>query len=383
MREMPRFAAVAGLVLLGLSAPSRPSVGACCVAYDYNHAQTVVRDGVIRTISQRIDELERTLVAKLNDVIEALRQHSGQRLEESQREMRGLENLFATQDAREVERRISDARFEAARRSSPSGMACNIITGVGASTPAARIVAAARERRVDDIMDHLMGATPRTRSSESAMAGLIQRIEEICATHGTRDLVAAGVCASAAREEAVSPALSAHSLFAHAALPPAEARASALFGAAALGRPVGPVPLDIAGRADAVETLARMQTAAARQSGAALVLADMAARRQPIESPELRQWAQATAARLRGQLSAVDVANGVSALAVLELRAHQWFHDPEWLAQIDTNPEMAPRSTAQIAAFLAVLGYEQYRQMELMNLNLALLLSTVEEGLRR
>lgn len=367
-----RFLAGVPLVVAGLVFVSPASAQR---GYDYGHAERVVRDGVIQRVNTRIDQME-------NAIVEALRLHSGQRLEENQRLLRGLENLFAGQDAREVERRISDVRTQSAISSSPSPMTCNLITGVGASASAPVAISAVREQRVGDAMDFMMGVTDRTRSSETASAGLLQRIDEICATDGTRDMVAVGVCAEARRDAPISPALNANVLVGRAVHSQDDTRATALFTATALGRPVGPLPRDVARRPDAVDFVAQMQTSAARQSAAATVLADIAARRRPIESEDLRRWAEGTAPQVLGYQPSGNFPHGVSSHAVLELRANQWFNNPQWLAQIDTNPQMAPRSTAQIAAFLAHLGFEQYRQLEMINLNLALLLSMMEETTR-
>jgi hypothetical protein len=364
------YSSAACLAILVLSSPAFAQRG-----YDYGHAERVVRDGVIQRVNQRIDQME-------NAIVEALRLHSGQRLEENQRMIRALENLFSTQDGREVERRLSDARFQAARQSSPSPLTCNIITGVGASASAPIAIAVAREQRVGDVMEFMTGSTTRTRSAEGVSAGMIQRIEETCSTDATADMVASGVCASVRKSEPISPALNANVMIGRAVHSRDDSRSTALFTATALGRPVGPLPANVAQRPDAVEFVAQLQTSAARQSAAATVLADIAARRRPIENEELRRWAEGTAPQVLGYRLNNNFPEGVSAHAALELRANQWFNNPQWLAQIDTNPQMAPRSAAQILAFLAHLGFEQYRQLEMMNMNLALLLSLTEEGTR-
>ena len=358
------------VVVLVLSFPAFAQRG-----YDYGHAERVVRDGVIQRVNARIDQME-------TSIIEALRLHSGQRLEENQRLIRALENLFSTQDGREVERRLSDVRFQAARQSSPSPLTCNIITGVGASASVPAVIAMAREQRVGDIMEFMAGSTTRTQSAVGVSAGMMQRIEEICLTDATADMVAAGMCAAAQKSDPISPAMNANVLIGKSVHSRDELRSTALFTANALGRPIGPLPANIAQRPDAVDFVAQLQTSAARQSGAAVVLADIAARRRPIENEELRRWAEGTAPQVIGYRPNNNFPNGVSAHSVLELRANQWFNNPHWLAQIDTNPQMAPRSTAQILAFLAHLGFEQYRQLEMMNMNLALLLSLTEEGVR-
>lgn len=362
-----------GVIILCLAVPS---VAFGQRGYDYTHAERVVRDGVIQRVNERIEQME-------SSIVEALRLHSGQRLEENQRLLQALQNLFSAQDAREVERRVSDVRTHSAISSSPSPITCNLITGVGASASAPVAIAVAREQRVGDVMDFLTGATSRTWSGESTARGLIQRIDEICATDATQQMVAAGVCGEARKQEPVSPALNANVLIGRSVHSQEESRSSALFTATALGRPLGPLPRDVAQRMDAVEVVASAQTSAARQSAAATVLADIAARRRPIENEDLRRWAEGTAPQVLGYQPSNNFPNGVSAHAVLELRANQWFNNPQWLAQIDTNPNMAPRSTAHILAFLAHLGFEQYRQMEMMNMNIALMLSMLEERTRQ
>lgn len=373
MRRRALFA-----IALAAMVAASEAEAACCVAYDYSHAERVVRDGVIQAITQRIDQLERS-------IWEALRLHSGQRLEEAQRTIRAMENLAQVQDAREIERRLSDVRVHAARTASPSPAACNIITGTAASGLGglAPAVAATRAERVHDVMEFLTGGSPRTRTAESAIAGLAQRVVEICETDGTEDMVRAGICRRAARTGAISPALNAMSLLGAAAHGPEEMRAAALFTTAVLGRPVGPLPAGAAQAPNAVELVAGFQTSAARQSVAATALADAAARRRPVQEDALRRWAEGTASQTIGyRPDGTNFPAGVSDLAAMELRSRQWFFNPNWVAQVDTNPDAAAKATAQIAAWLSVLGYEQFRQLEMLNITLATILALLEERSR-
>lgn len=366
--------------------PNRQADSKCCVAYDYAHATGIqnaiinfLANTVITTILNRINVLEES-------VVEALRRHSSQNIERTSREIQAMEQIAAAQDARDAQRAIESATYHAARTAAPLPNTCQHVTGLAVTGLAglASSTHVARATRAADILDFMMGATPRTRAAESPLAGLAQRLTEVCATDASEDLVRARVCPQGSQVRgAISPAVNAGTLFYSTVHGNEDARSAALFTANLMGRPVGPLPADIATRPDAIETVSAMHTAAARRSVAAAILADAAARRRPIRDENLRRWAEGTASQIIGyDPSGQNFPHGVSHMAVMELRANQWFHNPQWVALIDTNPDAAVKQTALIASWLALMAFEQFRATEQTNVALASILAVLEERLR-
>lgn len=387
------------LAAIGISAAAAsfaPSAqAACCVAYDYsfeNQAHTVTRDDVKNHFTSELTRVE-------NSVVEALRSFSGQQTVNNRAQTNAMANMNDLADQRQVQLRVQDRRYERLQSAASGASVCNVVTGNVAGGSMFGAVPQWRDQMTQVTLDYMLGATDRTAASRGPGPAMTERAQSVCAANATQDMVDAGLCSVVTQEDGkISNALNANVLLGQNVLNTGARDAARLYMANAfVPNPLGAVANGIARTESGQRIMADRHSAAARQSHALTVAADFFADRVPMPDQDqavvssggsggsvttgLRQWAEGTAKQtLTYNTEGNNFPDGVSRAAWLELRAKAWFMNANWAMRVDTQTvDATAKDLAMMGAFATYMGWEQYRQMERMNMSLAMIVSMLEE----
>lgn len=403
--------ALAGIGIFAATSALAPRAeAACCVAYDYGDA------GSTRTQAEsNREQVKQHFTTELtrveNSIVEALRSFSGQQTVNSRAAVNATSNMADLQDQRQVQLRVQDVRMEAFRSAASGASVCNVITGNVAGGTMFGAIPQWRDQITQVTMDYMMGASDRTASKNGAAAGIAQRGSSVCAANATQDMVDAGLCTAVTQFDSgsaaggpprMSDAYNANIMLGSSVLSSRDRDSARLYMANAfVPNPLGGVPRGVASTEAGQRLMADRAAAASRQSHALTVAADFFADRVPMPESQqnapvvsqpaaagaaavttgLRSWAEGTARQtLTYNTEGNNFPDGVSRAAWLELRAKAWFMNANWAIRVDTqNANQTAKDLAMMGAFQSYMGWEQYRQMERMNMSLALIVSMLEE----
>lgn len=385
-----RALAALGITLAAVALAPDASA-ACCVAYDYGHENqihTTTRNEVKNHFTTELTRVE-------NSVVEALRNFSGQQTVNSRAQTNAVANMNDLVDQRTVQLRVQDRRYERLQSAASGASVCNVITGNVAGGTMFGSVPQWRDQLTQVTLDYLLGASDKTASRNGASAAVTERALSVCAANATQDMVDAGLCSVTTQDDGkISDALNANVLLGQSVLNSGARDAARIYVANAyVPAPLGAVPRGVAQNEAGHRLMAQRHTVAARQSHALTVVSDFFADRVPMPNQDaavasggsvttgLRQWAEGTARQtLTYNTEGNNFPDGVSRAAWLELRAKAWFMNANWAMRVDTQTvDSTAKDLAMMGAFSTYMGWEQYRQLERMNMSLAMIVSMLEE----
>jgi hypothetical protein len=359
----------------------------------YQHHQQT--QGVVRETGVTImDHFTTQINAMQLAIVEALRLQTGQLSGNIKEQTAATHNLADLQDDRMVAARIENARYQAMIASQNGNSACNVITSamVGGSQDA--WIARTRESLAEAQLAFDQGA-PGTPSAFGRGAAIEARLNRHCEIYATQADVEAGLCERVASDSTISGAnLSARkSLFAANTYSPAQQAAALDFMNNAFSpRPQAALPAGFARTPQGREIAAARNANTARGSIGWDVVNDVFARRtgmapEFVSTPDgkqpMKDWAEATAAKVIGYAPSNNFPNGVSWQDWYELRSRAWYQDPEWSMRSQGGDEVqAIKDMAAMMSFLVYQNYQNYLEFQKMNTILAAQLTILSETTR-
>ena len=366
---------------------------------------------------------------------QALLNHSGQLSANLKAQTAAEANMNDLKDQREVQRRIEDTRLRAIEQTSGGATGCNIITGIVGSSPLFIQVNTWKQQLMQSELDYFSGGSQATGSGNGAMAGAANRVKSICSTGATQDMLDSGLCPSntplqktpgssgvnsassttgtSAQNPSgpqISNSLNGAVLFGTSVLSPADQKSAKDF----LATVIAPIPMGATPPGSAANTEQGFREAVIRQGSMARVsvawdgLNDSISRKVPITDKDLkinetqgsvadstkpssvpttnlRQWAEGTSSRMLGYgPNGTNFPNGISMQGWMEVRARSFYLDPAWSTRINgQSADANSKDIALILGFQTFMQYEQFHEIQRMNVTLATMLGIMDEQNRR
>jgi hypothetical protein len=388
-----QVSAVALVLALG-AIPETAS--ACCVAYDYGNAQA------------NTTEIETTFTTQLGiteaDIIFALQMATGQLSGDLKQQTTAEANMNQTKDDREQVRRIQDATQKAMVGAMPGASSCNVVAGAMANQNTQAAVTGWREQVQQSLVNRDKGLDAGGNPVPQNVQ-LAQRQSNHCANgFGDNSEVQDGSCPNAASGANAGRDLKGSVLMnpsntdgsgnvtdTHQTLSKTDITAATQFLDTALtAKPLGALPKDAAKTEAGRRLVAERNSSVARNSVAVAIGSELQSNRVPLDnqqvvgsggsSSSLTDWSKAMAAQTLGYDQSNPFPNGVSKNAWLELRAKSWFLNPNWATNVDKNTDVGQtaKDLAMMEAFQVYQNWEQYHQLENIELSLATILAILE-----
>lgn len=340
--------------------------GNCCKRYyDYTNANGNA-NAVISNFNQKLAAMQLA-------IIEALRLQAGQD-SGGRREQTGAQyNLADQQDDRATVKSVEEARLRAIMEATNSPSACTVISqGRGAtSVGTAAEVSASLSKEIASWMK-----AENSISAQGKDFSLATRVTAHC-KYATKSDVDSGLC-DALGEQTLSDDEAAKSLFKREnggmkyTYKADTAEAARLF----VLNTFSPAPVQALSTAEAktpegLIKKANQSTYIGRGSIAAAMANDAwADRTATLTDSELLGNLTAMASQMQGYKN-VSFSEGASKLDWLAIQS-RWFMSPAALTKADTDIASAIKEIKNILAVMAYQNFENYLQMEKMNVNLAL-----------
>lgn len=335
------------LAALMLSASFSPSFAD--VNYDYGDVKAKADDIKAHTSSE--------IRVSTNNIIEALRLQTGQLSGNLSEQVAANAKIADAQDDQETKRRIEDAKLQATREAAPTVSRCITATSAIASAPLSKNAEAIKTATSQSLVDwQLEGSTKRDIDSSETFKNAH------CEKFSTEKDVKLGYCdaATATSDIAYADVDASRSLFADETLPEKNSEASNLLLANIVGS--DPWPANNSTMATGEEITKRNQIVAKR-SIATESLAYIKSNKEPLDSAELAQWADARAAATGLQRGADE--KNLSVNGHLELQARSWFFDQDWVKGLqDKTMDAKVADIADIQAFQTYQNFKTYQLME-------------------
>lgn len=426
MLALPLLAVMAGALMAPHEAHAQAAVA---VAADpINTLDRALQTGKI--IQTTIQGVKDTVSGVVNGLTDSLRLSTGQQTLNSRAQIQAQAQMMDTWDARETQRRITDWRMRGTMASVAGSSACNVITGSVAARNSFASVSRWREEMAAQQVDFNLGASTGTRSRSGAGAAEDQRNQIHCQVAATQYDVDTGLCPAVTQppqtletgdilRQPVGRDLNANTLIAPATLTmsPAERLAANAFLLHAFNsNPIGAMPNGMASTPGGRHQAAMNNSAAALASVSQSVAASIAANNSAMPgtggtsggatagavgggnttvggtggasgaagSVGIADWAEGTARQTIGYKSdGGNFPNGVSRNAYLRLRSMAWFWNPNWAQAVNAQASDATlKDIALIEAWRAYMDYENYSQLQQLNLSVAALGTTFEARTR-
>lgn len=341
------------------------STGACCGDYDYKNA-----DGNANAV---ISNFNQKLAAMQLAIIEAMRLSTGQSTGVAREQTGAAYNLADQQDDRATVKSVEEARLRAIMEAQNSPSACTIITQSRGATSlgAANQVSAALSTELAS-----WSRSENEISKKGRDFSLATRVQAHC-KYATQSDIDSGLC-EAVGSKTLSDDESSKSLFKREAggmkftYKQDTAEAARLF----ILNTFTPAPVQALSTAEAqtpegLIKKAQQSTYLARGSIAASMANDaFADRTATITDSKQIGTMNDMASKMQGYAD-VNFSDGASKLDWLAIQS-RWFMAPKAVEKADTDIASAIKEIKNILAVMAYQNFENYLQMEKMNVNLAL-----------
>lgn len=353
----------------------------CCGGYyDHTNANSNAK--------QIISNFNHKLAAVQLAIIEAMRLGTGQ-LSGNLREQTGASHTLADQqDDRATVKSIEAARHKALTEAVSGPTSCRTIWGtVGASTESVSEIF--RQEYAAALADHGRGngESPVRNGREYALKA---HMVAHCSKFADEKDVASGVCDSVASDESLRGAdiTASKSIFWRGE----DGLSFTLTGdrhtaAKQLGiflhnpYPVQPLPKDYGKTPEGKEKAAIMAGIYARNSIAEDTYSDILARREPMENPKLKSWAEDNVRKMAGY-EKMDLSKGVSRNDWLAIYSRGFLLRTDEAVVSNNNLAMPIKDMRNMMAVLLYQNFENYLLLEKIALNLATQTSILVEQSR-
>jgi hypothetical protein len=342
------------------------SSGACCGNYDYKNSNGNA-NAVISNFNQKLSAMQLA-------IIEAMRLSTGQNTAGQAQQTGAAYNLADQQDDRSTVKSVEEARLRAIMEAESSPSACAVITTSrgGSSQGAANQVAAAFSQ---ELSSWTRGESDISKKGKDF--SLATRVAAHC-KYATSSDVDSGLCQSLG-SSTLSDDEASKSLLKVDAGGMKYTYAQDTLEAARMFvlNTASPIPVQQLSTAEAktpegLIKKAQQSTYMGRASVSVSMLNDFFAARAPIITDDKTIGNMNALAKEMQGYGGVSFDNGASKTDWLAMQSRMFVGSPSRLAAADKNMSAAVKEIKNILAVIAYQNFENYLQMEKMNVNLAL-----------
>lgn len=346
----------------------------CCFRY-YDHSNA---NGNARQI---VTNFNQKLAAMQLAIIEAMRLSTGQ-LSGNLREQSGAEHNLADQvDDRKVVQSIEQARYEAQLDATTPPTACFVLTSTKGSSMQSDAIQVASEtaKQVNDYMKGEVGP-----AAEGPQYAAIARVEAHCKYFASDVEVELGICSSNSQMPDADINIGQSLLFEEngtsSGLSEDRLRASNVFIMNAVGQTLPPMDATLAKTVEGRELMGQRSTFLARHSGVEHVLSTIQASKKPTQDSRLKSWAQSTAKELVGYEN--ENFDNFSMRDWVKVLTQGFYLNQKQGTSGQITPAVALKDIRNMMSVQNFMSFETYKQLEQMNVLLALQLAILNEGTR-